>query len=182
MEPYRWSSKAVLGVRGTPHCLKPSTIAQSDAHVEEFVDPHANRDAAVPVDDDLVGHEDVPKLDKQIRITMKDLQTFGFSDRCPRCAELRAGNSNTQKHHSQECRLRLYLCFQSSDHPKWQAVRHFFQDSEPNAKNVDAEGALRHLNQTSTQDFSKMNSLWVRTKLTLTIFLTTFLMIRRLWN
>jgi hypothetical protein len=87
MEPYRWSSKAVLGVRGTPHCLKPSTIAQPDAHVEEFVDPHANRDAAVPVDDDLVGHEDVPKLDKQIRITMKDLQTFGFSDRCPRCAE-----------------------------------------------------------------------------------------------
>ena len=105
------------------------------------MDPHANRDAAVSLDDDVVEPEDVPKLDKQIRITMKDLQTFGYSDRCPRCAEMRAGNTNTQKHHSRECRLRLYLCFHSSNHPKWQAVRHFFQDKEPNAKNVDEEGA-----------------------------------------
>ena len=84
MEPYRWSSKAVLGVRGTPHCLKPSAIAQSDAHVKESMDPHANRDAAVSLDDDVVEPGDVPKFDKQIRITMKDLQTFGYSDRCPR--------------------------------------------------------------------------------------------------
>ena len=38
MEPSRWSSKAVLGVQGTPNRLRPNSSAESDAHVEEFVD------------------------------------------------------------------------------------------------------------------------------------------------
>ena len=39
MEPNRWSSKAVIGIKGTPFKLRPSSHVESDAHVEEFVDP-----------------------------------------------------------------------------------------------------------------------------------------------
>ena len=39
MEPSRWSSKAARGIKGTPFKLRPSSHVESDAHVEEFVDP-----------------------------------------------------------------------------------------------------------------------------------------------
>ena len=34
MEPSRWSSKAVLGVQGTPNRLRPNSSSKTDAHVE----------------------------------------------------------------------------------------------------------------------------------------------------
>ena len=107
MEPSRWSSKAVLGVQGTPNRLRPNSSAESDAHVEEFVDPHAGKDD-IPNQDDsekpnkLVS-DDVEKLDKQLRITIKDLTDFGYSEQCPRCADLQAGIPNTWKKHSDSC-------------------------------------------------------------------------------
>ena len=36
MDPSRWSSKAVLGIRGTPFKLRPGSHAESDAHVEDL--------------------------------------------------------------------------------------------------------------------------------------------------
>ena len=121
MEPSRWSSAAVLGVKGTPFHLRPSSKSDSDAHVEEFVDPHANKDDSALKDDGQslkFDSSDVKKLDRSIRITAKDLEYFGYSDNCPRCADLQAGISNSAKHHTDECRLRMYLCYRTSDHPK----------------------------------------------------------------
>ena len=85
---------------------------------------------------------DVKTLDRSIRITAKDIEYFGYSDRCPKCADLQAGLSKTQKLHTDECRLRMYLCYETSDHPKWQNVRHWFEDEHAVTKdNIDAEGS-----------------------------------------
>ena len=115
MEPSRWSSKAVLGVQGTPNRLRPNSSAESDAHVEEFVDPHAGKDDVPDKDGGEKSNkfvsDDVKKLDKQLRITIKDLTDFGYSEQCPRCADLQAGIPNTWKKHSDYCRLRLYMCY-----------------------------------------------------------------------
>ena len=66
MEPSRWSSKAILSIKGTPFKLRPSSNTETDAHVEEFVDPHANKDDAKVADSDeprKFDSSDVTKLD-----------------------------------------------------------------------------------------------------------------------
>ena len=113
MEPSRWSSTAVLGVKGTPFHSRPKSKSDSDAHAEEFVDPHANKDASSLKDDGQpmkLDSSDVKTLDRSIRITAKDLEYFGYSDRCPKCADLQAGLSKSQKLQTDECRLRMHLC------------------------------------------------------------------------
>jgi len=70
MEPSRRSSKAILGIKGTPFNLRPSSNTETDAHVEEFVDPHANKDDAKIADSDesrKFDSSDVKKLDRSIR-------------------------------------------------------------------------------------------------------------------
>ena len=99
MEPSRWSSKAILGIKGTPFKLRPSSNTDTDAHVEEFVDPHANKDDAQLADSSeprKFDSSDVKKLDRSIRITSKDLEYFGYSDGCPRSMDLQAGHSKSK--------------------------------------------------------------------------------------
>ena len=50
MEPSPWSGRAILGIKRTSLKLRPSPHADTDAHVEEIVDPHANKDDAAPGD------------------------------------------------------------------------------------------------------------------------------------
>ena len=63
-------------------------------HVEELVGPHANLDnvdapaEVSPRDPAEPTESDIKKID--IRITMLDIERFGYSDDCPRCAELDA--------------------------------------------------------------------------------------------
>ena len=49
------------------------------------------------------------------------------------------------KLHSDQCRVRIYLHFKETNHPKWQAVKHLFEDhdADPQFKpdQVDGEGA-----------------------------------------
>ena len=59
--------------------------------------------------------------------------------------DFRAGKLISSRPHNQECRLRTYLSYKESDHPKWLAVRHLLEDhdTEPKFKSahVDKEGA-----------------------------------------
>ena len=82
IEPSRWSKTALEGVRGTPMCFRPQQQSDSDAHLEESSSPHTHDDK--DDEDAVIGPEEVSKLDKQLRITLKDLQDFGFTSRCPR--------------------------------------------------------------------------------------------------
>ena len=56
-------------------------------------DPHANKDEAIGIDDDdgtdPIDDRSMQQIDRQIRITLKDCQRFGFTEGCPRCRTLR---------------------------------------------------------------------------------------------
>ena len=104
----RWTKETVLNIRGTPHCFRPSGDDDPAARVEEQMDPHENADKDDGRDtatDQEPTKEDVAKID--IRITMNDLRQFGFTEGCPKCKELEAGNLKTFKAHNDECRLRM---------------------------------------------------------------------------
>ena len=105
MEPSRWSGKAILGITGTPLKLRPSLHAEADAQVEDFVKPQASKDDAAPGDGQRDGSlkfdsSDIKTLDRSIRITVKDLEYSGYSERRPRCRDLQAGNVKTTKSQS----------------------------------------------------------------------------------
>ena len=143
----RWNKDLVMKVKGTPFKLRPRSDSDSDAHIEEHMDPHVNADQH-PVDDGVKEYFDkseVKRLDRQLRITKGDIDQFGHSDNCPKCRDLKAGKLSTTRLHSDECRLRFYLSFKESNHAKWQAVKHFFEDQDSNPKfqseHVDKEGA-----------------------------------------
>ena len=147
VEPSRWSKAAILGVKGTPFKLRPRSDTDSDVAVEELMEPHLNADQHHP-DDSLKESFDQPevrKLDRQLRITQIDLDRFGYSDGCPKCSDLRAGKRNTTRLHNDQCRVRLYLHYKETDHPKWKAVQHLFEDHNAHpdfeSKQVDREGA-----------------------------------------
>ena len=119
IESSRWSKKAVMGVQGTPDRLRMLSQDQSDAFIEELADPHQNGDSIdEKMEESKLDESSVKTIDKQLRITLKDLQEFGFTDGCPRCEAMQAGEYRTKKLHSEECRLRLYLPYQQTNHPK----------------------------------------------------------------
>ena len=49
VEPSRWSLKAVEGIKGTPHCFRPHSATDTDAHIEELLEPgeHVDDEAAI---------------------------------------------------------------------------------------------------------------------------------------
>ena len=66
------------------------------------MDPHANKDDAAPGDGQpgeslKCNSSDIKTLDGSIRITAKDFEYFGYSELCPRCRDLQAGNAKTTK-------------------------------------------------------------------------------------
>ena len=144
VEGNRWSKEAAEGVKGTPMKLRPKHISDSDAFIEESSAPHVSDDQTGDGDDVALNPADVKKIDKQLRISMKDLQEFGFTEKCGRCSDLQAGVFKTKRLHTTDCRMRLYLAFKDHDHPKWKQVKHLFEepiDQPVHKNNIDPEGS-----------------------------------------
>ena len=148
VEGSRWNTNAVLGVVGIPGKLTPQQSVDANAEVEELIDPHENADETRGHMDDVdecivIGSEKMKVMDRQIRITLKDLRHYGFSEGCPRCLDLQAGCYRTDRHHNDPCRLRLYLAYKDANSAKWRRVRHLI-DPEPDGDfkqdHVDLEG------------------------------------------
>lgn len=135
----RWRAECVLNVKGTPSRLRPQNPDETDLLVEEISGPHRGGDD-LPVDRDgdrgqaqggeygkprgnpEIGKVDAKKLDSQIKITLKDLQQFGFTDGCPRCNDI-IQNRKWKRNHGTECQLGIYLDHQKTANPKWSAVK-----------------------------------------------------------
>lgn len=123
----RVSKHAIEQVHGTPMCLRPQQASDSDAFIEEPANPHEHADESGDADDGVViGPAVSAQLDRQPRITLKDLQNFGLKQNCPRCTDLQNGRYANRRNHTDECRLRVYLAYQKHDHPKWKAAKHIF--------------------------------------------------------
>ena len=107
VEGSKCNHEAVGRFTGTPAKRKPSGNTEYD-RVEESEQPHANLDDSR--DKGLHQLED-PQVQnavaKRVRVTQADLKKYGYSEGCPRCAELQAGHNRTNKPHSETCRLRM---------------------------------------------------------------------------
>ena len=115
-----------MGVTGNPMRPTPNSDGQLDAEwIEETANPH-ERDA---LDLELVQrqrpleHEGTLKALQRMKITRNDLLRYGYSEGCPKCADMRNGNLLTNKAHSDECRYRIYADFEANDDPKGRQVQ-----------------------------------------------------------
>ena len=112
--------------------------------VERSEEPHAMSDFEQVDKDDRAFAE---IMSRRTRITRADLDKYGFTDGCPRCEALRAGAPDTTKHHSEDCRFRIYDEWETSNDPKWmllgkQLEKHYPKD-EIREGEIDAEGHQR---------------------------------------
>ena len=129
----RWDAKIIEKTIGVPGDMTPNRDEVPLDDIEAQLDPHLNRDAdEVDVDVAHAADERMKTLDRNVRITMKDLKDkYGFTPGCPRCADMERGHARTNKHHNAECRLRLYGEYERHDDPKWRAVKHLLEPKEP---------------------------------------------------
>ena len=86
------------------------------------------------------------KMSGRTRITKADLHKYGFTDGCTRCEALRAGAPDTIKHHSEDCRFRIYGEWEASNDPKWVLLGKMgkrYPKDEVREGKIDAEGHQR---------------------------------------
>ena len=97
VEGERWSKDAVLKIRGIPGHHQPLSVEEAADKVEQSEDPHANLDdverrdleGEAMVDDKAnseLSDEVVKTLDRQTRITQRDLKLYGYTGNCHRGA------------------------------------------------------------------------------------------------
>ena len=91
--------------------------------IEEQLNPHTYLDEAPGRYDDrppdVLNNGKLKKIDRQIKLTVLNVKRFGWSDKCPRCLDLKAGHFRIDKHHTDECNLRMRVHFREADAQKW---------------------------------------------------------------
>ena len=123
----RWNMNLVQKIVGTP--MIPGPI-DADLSIETHEDPHANLDDADRAKQD----DDAPKGDsedadeksraaRRMMITQKDIDMYGETDGCPKCARYASGVKPGGVLHSEECRDRFYRMMEAGDHPKWKTIQ-----------------------------------------------------------
>ena len=142
VEGSRWNAAAILGVKGTPSLLCPMDDETIGPDLEGLQEPHLDRDHDVQLDrDGEVEGDSRSRMDvrHQTRITARDLRMYGFTPGCPRCSDLRVRghqgrrgpSHNTSKEHSSECRLRMYLAWETNNDPKFERIKHIVDPVAP---------------------------------------------------
>ena len=113
--PSRWDKDALSGVVGIPGNLSPLGVEDIGPSIEEQFNPHAHADDALGESDHVaaktIDGDGLKKLDRQLRLTLKDFRRVGFAPGCPRCLDLEAGAFHADRHLNDDCRLRMYLAF-----------------------------------------------------------------------
>ena len=92
----------------------------------------------------MYDHRTQEALAKRVRITQGDLKKHGYSERCPRCADLLRGHHKTNKSQSDECRIRIYGEYETRDPAEWRLVTQQLKQkvSEHDARGDDIEDDL----------------------------------------
>ena len=137
----RWDAKVVLGILGTPGDLLPTPddeLSADDIEASEI--PHDfDKGESEPAEPDgkrarrEESKPDAPKPDlrdpvpppvnegdlRKVRITKGDLEKYGYTPGCPRCARMELGPTKSTVGHNDVCRRRLYWHFKDSGDVKW---------------------------------------------------------------
>ena len=69
----------------------------------------------------------LPSDPKRVRITKRNIDKYGTTPGCPRCADLNFGNQRTKKTHNEACRKRFYALFKADSDAKWAQAAHAYQ-------------------------------------------------------
>ena len=145
--PSRWDKDTLSKVIGVPGNLTPTAGEEIGPSIEEQLNPHENADDDIGQDEVHAALRDgdkLKKIDRQIRLTVQDFKRHGWTDGCPRCIDLQAGAFHTARHHTDECRLRMYTQFREANSQKWRKVKHLIEpepDGQFQQKDIDLEGA-----------------------------------------
>ena len=95
VEETRWSADLVLGVIGTP--MKP-VPGQDPTHDDAWVEATENPQEMIDMDVGVTAPETPKDADlktraiQRIRLTKNDFKNYGYTDECPKCVEMKAGN------------------------------------------------------------------------------------------
>ena len=145
----RWSSEQIMKVQGTPSKLCPTGDEDILPEIEQMEEPHVDRDhqdRILTEGEPIRGSaEPDPRLTRKVnmkaqpRITAKDHRLYGHTAGCPRCEDLIRKKHDTNKQHSDECRLGFYMAWQQNKDPKYELIRHLF---EPDAAQRDELGTV----------------------------------------
>ena len=148
----KWDRESILRVIGTPMKLCPNIDGNQDADwIESEVNPQAEHfdediargSAEVAEGQSAAPPPPVPRGVARLRITKHDLMRYGYTPRCRRCNEVRAGRIHTKDNHSEECRSRIYAEWESHKDAKWvRASRELGLEGDPAdaPSNVEVEG------------------------------------------
>ena len=102
----RWSADVVGKIAGIPGDVIVNGDSDPTAGIEEAIGPHAMSDADLEVGDAVPEARNSnlqSATDKHIWITMKDLETYGYTPGCPRCGDSQKKKHRTNKHQGDEC-------------------------------------------------------------------------------
>ena len=78
-------------------------------------------------------------MDKKVGITMKDLETYGYTPGCPRCSDLQKKMHRTNRHHYLECKTHMCQCYEESNDPKFQAIKHLIEPNKSEEIHADKD-------------------------------------------
>ena len=138
----RWNADLVQRIVGIPGDMNKSNEPDIANEVESSADPHANREADRALGaDGMEEDENFKKLDVSIRLTVKDLKTYGYSPACPRCIDLQAGRVRSNKHHTVGCRKRLYKALFDNNDVKYQNHKYLFETKAAPREDSGARGS-----------------------------------------
>ena len=70
-----------------------------------------------------------PLTPKRVRITKGEVDKYGATPGCPRCADLDFGNQRTKKTHNEACRKIFHDLFKTDSNAKWAQAAHEYQRS-----------------------------------------------------
>ena len=126
VEETRWSADLVLGIVGTPMKPVPGQEAtHDDTWIEATKNPQKMLDMDLGVEAPPTPHDaDLrARAIQRIRLTKNDFKNYGYTDDCPKCIEMKAGNPFSVRSHTEMCKYRIYSEFEKHSDPKWHQVQ-----------------------------------------------------------
>ena len=146
------------GIRRRLHAVraKPGDKAVDGLEkAEEEAYPHIGKD-------DQPQEEENPesarsKAPMRMRITVRDLEKYGYTDGCPRC-NMHLTGRKSGVNHSEECRARLYKAMRDANDSKLTKAKRLGDEETPASKVQAAEEPSKKLDGDIV--ISSLNRVW----------------------
>ena len=120
IETARWDATKILAVKGKPG----DKFVDGLEKIEEDKQPHLGLDEEPPE-----GEDPHTKARMRMRITLRDLEKYGFTKGCARCNMHQLGKTSGVNH-NEECRLRIYQAMTDASDSKLKKAKNLGLDEK----------------------------------------------------